>query len=59
MYTGTTEPAPSNGGNLPTNLNPINDFPDAIVIHGFPAVQPNRVEFSKPHQLEQILQRLV
>jgi hypothetical protein len=45
MYTGTTEPAPSNGGNLPTNLNPINDFPDAIVIHGFPVVPPNRVEF--------------
>lgn len=45
MYTGTTEPAISNGGNLPANLNPINDFPNAIVVQGFPAVQPNRVEF--------------
>lgn len=45
MYTGTTEPSISNGGNLPTNMNPINDFPNAIVVHGFPAVQPNRVEF--------------
>ncbi|HLO43856.1 MAG TPA: hypothetical protein VK175_05940 [Leadbetterella sp.] len=45
MYTGTTEPTPSNGGILPTNMNPINDFPNAIVIQGFPPVQPNRVEF--------------
>lgn len=45
MYTGTTEPSPSNGGDIPTAQNPLVDFPTAIVVDGFPAVQPNRTEF--------------
>ena len=45
MYTGTTEPLPSNGGDIPTAQNPLVDFPTAIVVDGFPAAQPDRTEF--------------
>jgi Secretion system C-terminal sorting domain/Calx-beta domain len=47
MYTGSGEAIPVvNGGTIPTNENPIFDFPNAIVVDGFPAVIPGRVEFN-------------
>ncbi len=46
MFTGDTQPAPVNGGTIPTNQNPSFDYPTAIVIDGFPAVLPGRVEFT-------------
>jgi hypothetical protein len=47
MYTGSGEAVPVvNGGNIPTNENPIFDFPNAIVVDGFSGGQPNRVEFT-------------
>ncbi len=46
MYTGSGEAVPPvNGGNLPANENPLSDYPNAIVVQGFPAAQPNRTEF--------------
>jgi len=46
MFTGDTQPSIVNGGIIPLNQNPSFDYPTAIVIDGFPAVQPNRVEFT-------------
>ena len=46
MFTGDTQPGIVNGGTIPANQNPSADYPTAIVIDGFPAVQPNRVEFT-------------
>jgi Secretion system C-terminal sorting domain len=46
MYTGSGETVPPvNGGNIPVAQDPTFDYPTAIVVDGFPAVQPNRVEF--------------
>jgi hypothetical protein len=46
MYTGSGEAVPPvNGGNLPANENPLSDYPNAIVLQGFPVAQPNRTEF--------------
>tara|TARA_R110002073_G_scaffold56835_1_gene144299 strand:+ start:7762 stop:9795 length:2034 start_codon:yes stop_codon:yes gene_type:complete len=39
-----TPPLPS-GGNIPSQWDPSIDYPDAIVVDGFPAVSPNRSEF--------------
>ena len=36
---------PSPGGPIPAALDPTPDFPNAIVIDGFPAVSPGRAEF--------------
>lgn len=46
MFTGDTAPTIVNGGIIPVDQNPSFDFPTAIVIDGFPAIQPNRVEFT-------------
>ncbi|OAB81549.1 hypothetical protein ULVI_01645 [Cochleicola gelatinilyticus] len=50
MYTGTGEAPSQNGGDIPANENPISDFPNAIVVDGFPDDGddfngPGRVEF--------------
>ncbi len=46
FYTGNADQVPNiNGGLIPTGQNPISDFPNAIVIHGFPALAPDRTEF--------------
>jgi PA domain/Secretion system C-terminal sorting domain/Calx-beta domain len=47
MYTGSGETVPPvNGGFIPAAQDPSFDFPTAIVVDGFPAAQPNRVEFT-------------
>ncbi|MEH6538404.1 MAG: HYR domain-containing protein [Psychroserpens sp.] len=33
------------GGTIPANESPISDFPNAIVVDGFPASNPDRTEF--------------
>ncbi|OUR94319.1 hypothetical protein A9Q87_01340 [Flavobacteriales bacterium 34_180_T64] len=33
------------GGNIPANESPISDFPNAIIVDGFPASNPDRTEF--------------
>ena len=54
MYTGSGESPVQNGGNIPANENPVGDFPNAIVVDGFPpgplpdpigSVGPDRTEF--------------
>jgi len=45
MFAGDTQPGIVNGGTIPANQNPSFDYPTAIVVDGFPAVQPGRVEF--------------
>ncbi|WP_290274919.1 T9SS type A sorting domain-containing protein [Algibacter miyuki] len=50
MYTGSGEAPSQNGGNIPTNQNPIGNFPNAIVVDGFnndgdDFTGPNRIEF--------------
>ena len=50
MYTGSGEAPQQNGGIIPTNENPLNDYPNAIVVDGFnndgdPFVGPDRVEY--------------
>jgi len=51
LYTGSGEAPTQNGGLIPANENPVSDFPNAIVIHGFPNdgdvnVGLNRVEYN-------------
>ncbi|MEM7185977.1 MAG: HYR domain-containing protein, partial [Bacteroidota bacterium] len=43
FYTG--EVGFPSGGTIPAALNPTPDFPNAIVVDGFPAVNPGRAEF--------------
>lgn len=38
LYSGTSSVS---GGNIPTIENPVTDFANAIVVHGFPATAPN------------------
>ena len=35
-----------NGGLIPAGQNPINDFPNAIVVEGFSAITPGRTEYN-------------
>ncbi|OSY89526.1 hypothetical protein WH52_02520 [Tenacibaculum holothuriorum] len=42
LYTGTSSVS---GGNIPAIENPVPDFANAIVVHGFPATAPSRVEY--------------
>ncbi|MBE0636937.1 MAG: HYR domain-containing protein, partial [Bacteroidales bacterium] len=51
LYTGSGEAPTQNGGLIPANENPVSDFPNAIVVHGFPNdgdvnVGLNRVEYN-------------
>ncbi len=43
FYTGET--GPGTGGTIPALLDPTPDFPNAIVVDGFPAVNPGRAEY--------------
>jgi hypothetical protein len=51
LYTGSGEAPTQNGGLIPANENPVSDFPNAVVVHGFPNdgdvnVGLNRVEYN-------------
>lgn len=46
LFTGEAAPYNVSGGLIPTELNPVSDFPNAIVIDGFPAVSPGRTEYN-------------
>lgn len=47
LYDGNADQVPNvNGGLIPAGQNPINDFPNAIVVEGFSAISPNRTEFN-------------
>ena len=47
IYTGSGEIVPSvNGGPIPTNEDPSSDFPNAIVVDGFPNAAPDFMEFN-------------
>tara|TARA_R100000306_G_scaffold62401_1_gene69613 strand:+ start:83428 stop:91236 length:7809 start_codon:yes stop_codon:yes gene_type:complete len=50
LYTGSGELPTQNGGNIPAGQSPLPDYPNAIVVDGFPDdgdinVGPDRVEF--------------
>ncbi|NKI31951.1 malectin domain-containing carbohydrate-binding protein [Croceivirga thetidis] len=46
VFTGSGENPVVNGGPIPANEDPTSDFPDAIVVDGFPASDPGFTEFN-------------
>lgn len=47
LYDGNADQVPNvNGGLIPSGQNPINDFPNAIVVEGFSAITPGRTEYN-------------
>lgn len=47
LYDGNADQVPNvNGGLIPAGQNPINDFPNAIVVEGFSAITPGRTEYN-------------
>lgn len=50
MFTGSGETPIQNGGTIPAGINPIGDYPNAVVVDGFPddgdnIAGPDRVEY--------------
>ena len=45
LFTGESEPSSQIGGTIFTAIDPTPDYPNAIVIEGFPATSPRRVEY--------------